>query len=82
MLQKFEGDSSFWDAQDNKKPEKWFAQHNPQAKEIMGAVNDYLESQFKEQIEIFRDKERARLERERQEKEEICFVVVWDLEKN
>jgi hypothetical protein len=68
LLQKFEGDSSFWDAQDNKKPEKWFAQHNPQAKEIMGAVNDYLESQFKEQIEIFRDKERARLERERQEK--------------
>ena len=68
LLQKFEGDSSFWDAQDNKKPEKWFTQHNPQAKEIMGAVNDYLESQFKEQIEIFRDKERARLERERQEK--------------
>jgi hypothetical protein len=68
LLQKFEGDSSFWDAQDNKKPEKWFAQHNPQAKEIMGAVNEYLESQFKEQIEIFRDKERARLERERQEK--------------
>jgi hypothetical protein len=68
LLQKFEGDSSFWDAQDNKKPEKWFAQHNPQAKEIMGAVNEYLESQFKEQIEIFRDKERAKLERERQEK--------------
>ena len=68
LLQKFEGDSSFWNAQDAKMPEKWFAQHNPQAKEIMDAINQYLESEFKEQIEIFRDKERAKLERQRQEK--------------
>jgi hypothetical protein len=68
LLQKFEGDSSFWNAQDAKMPEKWFAQHNPQAKEIMEAINQYLESEFKEQLEIFRDKERARLERIKQEK--------------
>jgi len=68
LLQKFDGDASFWNAQDSKMPEKWFAQHNSQSKEIMGAINEYLESEFKEQLEIFRDKERARLERERQEK--------------
>jgi predicted nucleic acid-binding Zn-ribbon protein len=68
LLQKFEGDSSFWNAQDIKMAEKWFTQHNPQSKEIMGAINEYLESEFKEQLKIFRDKERARLERERQEK--------------
>jgi len=68
LLQKFDGDSSFWNAKDDKMSDKWFAQHNPQSKEIMGAINEYLESEFKEQLEIFRDKERARLERERQEK--------------
>jgi flagellar biosynthesis GTPase FlhF len=75
LLQKFDGDSSFWNAKDDKMPEKWFAQHNPQSKEIMGAVNGYLESQFKEQLEIFRDKERAKLERERQEKLRIRRII-------
>jgi len=75
LLQKFDGDSSFWNAKDDKMPEKWFAQHNPQSKEIMEAVNGYLESQFKEQLEIFRDKERAKLERERQEKLRIRRII-------
>lgn len=75
LLQKFDGDSSFWNAKDDKMPEKWFAQHNPQSKEIMGAVNGYLESQFKEQLEIFRDKERAKLEREKQEKLRIRRII-------
>jgi DNA repair exonuclease SbcCD ATPase subunit len=75
LLQKFDGDSSFWNAKDDKMPEKWFVQHNPQSKEIMEAVNGYLESQFKEQLEIFRDKERAKLERERQEKLRIRRII-------
>ena len=75
LLQKFDGDSSFWNAKDEKMPEKWFAQHNPQSKKIMEAINGYLESQFKEQLEIFRDKERARLERERQEKLRISRII-------
>jgi DNA repair exonuclease SbcCD ATPase subunit len=75
LLQKFDGDSSFWNAKDDKMEEKWFAQHNPQSKEIMVAINEYLESQFKEQLEIFRDKERARLERERQEKLRISRII-------
>jgi len=75
LLQKFDGDSSFWNAKDDKMFEKWFIQHNPQAKEIMEAVNGYLESQFKEQLEIFRDKERAKLERERQEKLRIRRII-------
>jgi hypothetical protein len=75
LLKKFDGDSSFWNAKDDKMPEKWFAQHNPQSKEIMEAVNGYLESQFKEQLEIFRDKERAKLERERQEKLRIRRII-------
>jgi hypothetical protein len=75
LLQKFDGDSSFWNAKDDKMPQKWFVQHNPQSKEIMEAVNGYLESQFKEQLEIFRDKERAKLERERQEKLRIRRII-------
>lgn len=75
LLQKFDGDSSFWNAKDDKMEEKWFAQHNPQSKEIMLAINEYLESQFKEQLEIFRDKERAKLERQRQEKLRISRII-------
>jgi hypothetical protein len=75
LLQKFDGDSSFWNAKDEKMPVKWFAQHNPQSKEIMEAINGYLESQFKEQLEIFRDKKKAKLERERQEKLRISRII-------
>ena len=75
LLKKFEGDASYWNAVDTKMPDKWFAQHNPQAKEIMDAIDLYLESQFKEQIEIFRDKERAKAERARLEKLRIQRII-------
>lgn len=68
LLYKFEGDKSYWDAVDTKYDEKWFLSHNPKAKEIMNAVDEYLNSEYKEQLEIFRDKERAQKERNRLEK--------------
>lgn len=76
LLQKFDGESSFWDALDEKQADKWFDQHNPQAKQIREAINNYLENQFKEQLEIYRDKERARQERLRQEKMRIQRLVL------
>lgn len=75
LLQKFDGDSSFWNSKDEKMPEKWFNSHNPQAKEIIEAVNSYLENQFKEQLEIFRDKERARLEKMRLERLRVQRMI-------
>jgi flagellar biosynthesis GTPase FlhF len=81
LLQKFDGDSSFWNAVDTKMPGKWFEQHNPQSKEIIGAVNEYLESEFKEQLEIFKDKERAKKERERLEKLRIKRIIDQRIEE-
>jgi hypothetical protein len=81
LLQKFDGDSSFWNAIDTKMPGKWFEQHNPQSKEIIDAVNEYLESEFKEQLEIFRDKERAKKERERLEKLRIKRILDQRIEE-
>ena len=75
LLNKFDGDTSYWNAVDDKMPNNWFAQHNPQAKEIMDAINGYLESQFKEQLEIFRDKERAKAEKQRIERLRIQRIV-------
>jgi len=75
LLNKFDGDTSYWNAVDDKMPNKWFEQHNPQAKEIMDAIKEYLESQFKEQLEIFRDKERANAERKRIERLRIQRII-------
>ena len=81
LLYKFEGDKSFWDAVDSKYDEKWFMNHNPKANEIMKAVDDYLGSEYKEQLEIFRDKERAKKEKERLEKLRIRRIYQQRIEE-
>lgn len=68
MLWKFDGEMSFWDARDDKKSPEWFAVHNPQSKEIFPIIKSYMESEFKEQLEAYREKERKRNEREKLER--------------
>jgi hypothetical protein len=68
ILQKFDGESTFWNAKDDKLTEDWFVKHNPLAKKITSEIQSYLETEFKEQLEIFKDKERARKEIQRLEK--------------
>lgn len=75
LLYKFDGDKSFWDARDDKMPNNWFESHNPSHTQILSSVNKYLESNFKEQLEIFRDKERAKQERARLEKLRIQRLI-------
>ncbi len=81
LLYKFEGDKSFWDAVDSKYDEKWFMSHNPKSNEIMKAVDDYLGIEYKEQLEIFRDKEKARKEKERLEKLRIRRIYQQRIEE-
>jgi hypothetical protein len=64
LLNKFEGDKSWWDAKDNSFTKGWiFA--DEEYKTIMSAIEQYMETQFAEQLKIYRDKEAARKERER-----------------
>lgn len=64
LLNKFEGDKSWWDAKDVSFTKGWiFADED--YKIIMSAIDQYMESQFAEQLKVFRDKEAARKERDR-----------------
>ena len=64
LLNKFEGDKSWWDAKDNSFTKGWiFADED--YKTIMSAIEQYMESQFAEQLKIYRDKESARKEKDR-----------------
>lgn len=69
ILKKFDDEVSYWDAKDDKMTDKYFNLHMGQNKDlIMNVINQYLETEFKEQLDIFRDKERAKAERNRLEK--------------
>jgi hypothetical protein len=64
LLNKFEGDKSWWDAKDNSFSKGWiFADED--YKTIISAVEQYMESQYPEQLKIYRDKETARKEKDR-----------------
>jgi hypothetical protein len=64
LLNKFEGDKSWWDAKDNSFSKGWiFADED--YKTIISAVEQYMESQFPEQLKIYRDKEALRKEKDR-----------------
>lgn len=64
LLNKFEGDKSWWDAKDNSFNKGWiFADED--YKTILGAIDQYMESQFAEQLKVYRDKDAARKEKER-----------------
>jgi hypothetical protein len=64
LLNKFEGDKSWWDAKDNSFTKGWiFADED--YKTIISAIEQYMESQFPEQLKIYRDQEAARKEKDR-----------------
>jgi hypothetical protein len=64
LLNKFEGDKSWWDAKDNSFSKGWiFADED--YKTIISAVEQYMESQYPEQLKIYRDKEALRKEKDR-----------------
>jgi signal peptidase I len=68
ILQKFNGDKSVYDAVDE------VAKNLPETlglveyQKISDAINSYMEEEYAEQLKVFRDKEEAKKERERQER--------------
>ena len=66
LLKKFEGDEMFFDAQDRQFSKGWILSTDEYAK-ISQAINSYFENEFKEKIQIFKDKELKRKELQRLE---------------
>jgi hypothetical protein len=64
LLQKFDGDQSFWDAPDKKFTTGWIFD-TPEFTKIMLAIDTYMMDNFSEQLEIYKDAERRKKERER-----------------
>lgn len=64
LLQKYDGDKTFYDAPDKSFTSGWIL-GTPEYDEIQNAINKYVNDNFQREINIFKDKEAAKLERER-----------------
>lgn len=64
LLQKYDGDKTFYDAPDKSFTSGWIL-GTPEYDEIQNAINKYVNDNFQREINIFKDKEAAKVERER-----------------
>jgi len=69
LLNKYDGNQTFYDAPDKAFNEGWIL-GSEQWNKMNVAIQDYIQSKFKREIEIFKDKEAARLEMERIRREQ------------
>jgi len=65
ILRNFDGTESFWDAKDDSIPQIWGIIGDEEFKKVSESINQYMETEFAEQLKIFRDKESAEKERKR-----------------
>lgn len=74
LLQKFDGDKTYYDALDATVNGGWIFGTNKLNK-ILGSVDEYIKSTYPDQVKIFSDKELARKERDRLEKLRMAQVL-------
>ena len=74
LLQKFDGDKTYYDALDETVKGGWILGTN-KLNEILSSVDDYLKSQYAEQVKIYSDRELARKEKERLEKMRLAQIL-------
>jgi hypothetical protein len=74
LLRKFDGDKTYYDAKDDTIKSGWIYNTN-KLKEILSTIDDYLNTEYAQQIKIFTDKEAAKKERERLEKLRIQRIL-------
>jgi len=68
LLQKFDGNRTFYDAKDETIQNISEILGKEEFEKISNSINEYLESEFADQLKIWRDKEAAKKERERIER--------------
>lgn len=74
LLQKFDGDRTYYDALDATVNNGWIIGTN-KLNEILSSVDDYINDQYPEQVKIYKDKELARKEKERLERERQAQIL-------
>ena len=74
LLQKFDGDRTYYDALDATTNSGWIFGTN-KLNEILSSVDEYIKETYPEQVKIFTDKELARKERERLEKVRLAQIL-------
>jgi predicted nuclease with TOPRIM domain len=74
ILKKFDGNESYWDAQDNSFSKGWIF-NTDELKKVNEGITNYMEAEYAEQLKIWRDKESARKERDRLEKLRIQNIL-------
>jgi hypothetical protein len=75
LLRKFNGDKTFFDAQDNTIKNIESVVEPNFFKEIMGSIDDYLNTEYAGQMKIFSDMELAKKEKERVERLRIERIL-------
>ena len=74
LLPKFDGDKTYYDAKDETVKSGWIYNTN-KLKEILSTIDDYLNTEYAEQIKIYSDKEAAKKEKERLERLRIQRIL-------
>jgi hypothetical protein len=75
LLRKFDGNNTFWDAKDDTTMILPAQMGSNSYEKMMSAIENYMSSEYAEQIKIFTDKELARKERDRQESLRIARIL-------
>jgi hypothetical protein len=74
LLRKFDGDKTYYNAKDETIKSGWIYNTN-KLKEILSTIDDYLNTEYAEQIKIFADKEAAKKEIERLQRLETQRIL-------
>ena len=74
LLRKFDGDKTYYDAKDDTFYTGWIYNTN-KLNEILSTIDNYLNTEYAEQIKIFTDKEAAKKEREKIERLRIQRIL-------
>ena len=74
LLRKFDGDKTYYDAKDDIIKSGWLYKTN-KLNEMLSSIDDYLNTEYAEQIKIFSDKEAAKKEIEKIERLRIQRVL-------
>ena len=74
LLRKFDGDKSYYDAKDETVKSGWIYNTN-KLNEILSSIDEYLHTEYAQQIKTFSDKEAAKKEKIRLEKLRIQRIL-------
>lgn len=83
LLQKYDGETLYYDAKDNRFTTGWLL-GTAELNEIEYKIIEYINTEYADQVEIFKDKQRAKIERERliaQQERERRLRMIADAEQ-